>query len=70
MECWQIAHQYIDDLKEKYKKEDPEYIYPCVTGALSSDLSSIFINLSVYYPEAYEFIIKNFKRKEEGYVSN
>jgi hypothetical protein len=56
MESWQIANRFVDVTLEKCREQDPEYCYARCVGSLQGTLSSIMIDLSICFPEAYEKI--------------
>ena len=55
---WEFAHEYVRDLEKKMEAEHKEYKYPAMVGTLQGQLSSIFIGLSVYHPEAFKMVLE------------
>lgn len=50
---WEYAHEYVKKIeKNAEEKYGNDLKYPAMTGTLQSVLSSIFINLAVYHPDA------------------
>ncbi len=55
MYAWQLAYNHVQDIETKYQHENK---WPCTVGVLKVQLAQIFIELSLYHPEAFEAVLK------------
>lgn len=58
MESWELAHRHVDSMEKQMEEKHKEYKWAAMVGTLQGNLSSIFITLSVYHPEAFERVLK------------
>lgn len=54
---WELAKQHVNSIEKAMEEEYKENKWPAMVGVMESQLSHIFITLSVYHPEAYERIL-------------
>lgn len=55
---WEYAHEFVKKIEQEAEKEYGEHKHSAMVGTLSGTLSSLFIGLSVYHPEAFSFVLK------------
>lgn len=55
---WEYAHEYVKKIEQEAEAEYGTNKYAAMTGTLQGTLSSLFIGLSVYHPEAFSFVLK------------
>lgn len=58
MQSWELAHRHVDSMEKEMEEKHKEYKWAAMVGTLQGNLSSIFITLSVYHPEAFERVLR------------
>lgn len=64
MYAWQLAYNHVQDIKTRFEYEK-QYKWAATVGVLQVQLGKIFIELSVYHPEAFEAVLKELQIERE-----
>lgn len=65
MNTWELSNKFVAKLESECKTSEGHTSYPALCGALQASLSTIFIELSVCHPKAFQAVLEYCKLIDE-----